>query len=98
MAYSYTVFVYDIFGLSEEVTVMRPFTSISPSVNLMHHGLVAKSPDSPTVAVAVKSLQLLHRFRQWKPSVSIEAFTKVVCDYYTVCLHLSTVLQTNWAR
>lgn len=86
--YAYSVGVYDIFTLTERLTIQRSADSISPAIDLMRHGYLAKTPIRPTVAVAVATLQLLYRLRQCKPSYSIEAFTKVVCDYYNVCLSL----------
>ncbi|KAI0684178.1 hypothetical protein BC835DRAFT_1409208 [Cytidiella melzeri] len=48
----------------------------------MRHGFLAKSPSKPTIAISLKTLELLYRLRQRKASYSIEAFTKVLCDYY----------------
>ncbi|KAI0686720.1 hypothetical protein BC835DRAFT_1408502 [Cytidiella melzeri] len=42
------------------------------------------TPSRPTVAVSLKTLELLYRLRQCKASYSVEAFTKVICDYYQV--------------
>ena len=60
----------------------------TPALDLMRQGFVAKTPQSPEIAVSVKTLQLLYWLRRRKPSFSIEAFAKVVCDFYTVRLHI----------
>ncbi|KAI0685393.1 hypothetical protein BC835DRAFT_1290305, partial [Cytidiella melzeri] len=51
---------------------------------LMMHGYIAKSPSRPTIAVSVDTLKWLYHLRQRKPNYSIEAFAKVVCDYYNI--------------
>ncbi|KAI0338442.1 hypothetical protein BDW22DRAFT_1337893, partial [Trametopsis cervina] len=80
----YTVAIFDIFTGAREFTVHRPPDSLSPAIDLMRHGYIAKSPTSPNIAVSVKTLDLLYRLRQRKPSYSIEAFVKVVCDFYNI--------------
>ncbi len=82
--YPYSVDIYDHLTLARTITVYRHADSPSPALDLMRHGYLAKSPSKPTVAVAVVTLELLYRLRQRKPSYSIEAFAKVVCDYYNV--------------
>ena len=84
--YVYRVDAYDIFTRAAQLTVQRRADSISPAIDLIRHGYLAKSPTKPTVAVAIATLELLYRLRQRKPSFSIEAFAKVVCDYYNVRL------------
>ncbi|KAI0692610.1 hypothetical protein BC835DRAFT_1277453 [Cytidiella melzeri] len=82
--YSYTVNVFDITTLARVLTVQRHADSTSLALDLMLHSYVAKSPSRPTIAVSVETLQLLYRLHQRKPSYSIEAFAKVVCDYYNI--------------
>lgn len=84
--YKYTVYVYCIFTLEEECTVTRLPESTSPALDLLAHGYVAATPRTPNVAISVKTLRLLHHLRLRKPSLSIEAFTKVICDFYKVSL------------
>lgn len=84
LQYEYTVEVYDIRTLRTELTIDRSPDSTSPAIDLIRHGYIAKTPRKPTVAVSIDTLQLLYRFRQRKASISMEAFAKVVCDYYSV--------------
>lgn len=84
IAYEWSVEVFDIFTLQEEITIERRPTSTSPALDLMAEGWVAKTPQSPNAAVSIATLQLLHRLRQRKASFSFESFAKVVCDYYQV--------------
>lgn len=81
---TYHVKVYDLFTLQDKITIFRPADSISPALDLLEHGYLARTPRRPEVAVSIKTLDLLYRLRQRKASFSIEAFAKVVCDYYMV--------------
>ncbi|KAI0681926.1 hypothetical protein BC835DRAFT_1311737, partial [Cytidiella melzeri] len=82
--YLYTVNVFNIDTLARLLTVHQRADSISPALDLMRNGYVAKSPSKPTVAVSINTLALLYQLRQRKPLYSIEAFAKVVCDYYNM--------------
>lgn len=76
--------VFDIFTLRKSITVDRDNDSLSPAIDLLRYGYVAKTPRKPQYAVHVKTLELLYTLRQYKASFSIEAFAKVVCKYYKV--------------
>ena len=78
--------VYDLWTLQSTLSITRDASSLSPALDIMAHGFIAKTPVRPTVAVSIRTLQLLYRLRQRKASLSIEAFAKVVCDYYNVSL------------
>ncbi|KAI0686688.1 hypothetical protein BC835DRAFT_1417541 [Cytidiella melzeri] len=60
----------------------------------MRYGYLAKTSSRPTVAISLKTLELLYRLRQRKASYSVEAFAKVLCDYYQIPYrrHLQEVL------
>ncbi|KAI0346613.1 hypothetical protein BDW22DRAFT_1462444 [Trametopsis cervina] len=75
----------DVLGVGQTfIHAIRDAGRISPALDLMRHGFLAKTPTRPTAAVSVKTLELLYRLRQRKASYSIEAFTKVLCDYYQI--------------
>ncbi|KAJ3541684.1 hypothetical protein NM688_g6049 [Phlebia brevispora] len=96
--YSYTFRVYDIFTLDVEKTVMRPASSTIPLLDMAAAGYLGKTPVNPTVGTSFRTLELLYRLRQRQPSLSIEAFMKVVCDYYSMPYrrHLRTVLADSF--
>lgn len=77
--------VFDFYTLETRTSVQRQPDSTNPAVDLMAHGYIAKTPNKPQVAVSVRTLELLYRLRNRKASFSIEAFAKVMCDYYKVC-------------
>lgn len=81
----YSLIVYELFGLQSTITVDRPPSSISPAINIAEHGFLAKTPVLPNAAIGFKTLELFHRLRLRKASFSVEAFTRVLCDYYMVC-------------
>ena len=83
--YPYTLTVLDIFSLQTKVTVYRPATSNCPALDLALHGYLPKTPMKPEMAVGLRTLELFHRVRLRKASLSVEAFTRVICDYYEVC-------------
>lgn len=80
----YTLEVLDIFSLKDTFTVFRKQSSISPAIDFAFQGYIVKTPVAPTIAVSTRTLELFHQIRQRKPSISIEAFTKVICDRYLV--------------
>jgi hypothetical protein len=82
--FQYCVNVYDLKSLAKTITVSRDVNGLSPALDHMRHGYLAKSPTRPMVAISINTLDLLYRIRQRKPSFSIEAFAKVVCDHYNV--------------
>lgn len=85
MSYRWTLQqAFDLFTLTDQVQIERREDSISAAIDLMRHGWVAKTPDNLVAGVSIKTLELFHRLRQRKPSLSAEVFTKVVCDYYQV--------------
>ena len=83
--YPYHVTVMDIFTMAEDVTVHRPATSTAPAVDIALHGYLCKTPGKPKIAVGFQTLELFHRVRLRKASLSVEAFTRVICDYYEAC-------------
>ena len=76
--------VYDLFTLEHSLKISRDPSSLSPALDFMRCGYITKTAKSPDVAVSVKTLELLYRLRQRRASFSVEAFTKVICDYYQV--------------
>lgn len=84
--YNYEVSVIEIFTMQQRITFSRSETSVSPPIDLAAHGFLAKTAVAPEVAVGFRTLELFHRIRLRKASMSVEAFTKVLCDYYQVLI------------
>lgn len=81
----YSLDVYELFGMETTLTINRPASSTSVAVDIAEHGFLAKTPILPNAAVGFRTLELFHRLRLRKASFSVEAFTRVLCDYYLVC-------------
>ena len=76
--------VYDLFSLESTLKISRDPSSVSPALDFIRHGYITKTTKAPNVAVSLRTLELLYRLRQRRASFSVEAFAKVVCDYYQV--------------
>lgn len=82
--HGFEIDVFDIFTLDNRKFIHRDSTSPSIADALMCNGYVGSSPESPTLAFSVRTLDLFRSIRLRKPSFSVEAFTKVLCDLYNV--------------
>lgn len=98
MQYEYTFSTINIFTLETSKTIMRPASSVNAAIDIARHGYLAKTPSSPSAGVSFTTLELFHRIRLRKPSLSVEAFTKVLCDYYSIPFrrHLHEVLGNTY--
>ncbi|KAG6883279.1 hypothetical protein C0993_007001 [Termitomyces sp. T159_Od127] len=61
-------------------------------------GYLGTTPETPTLALSLWMLELYYRIWRWKPSSSIEAFAKVLCDLYIIpyCRHYQTRLSNTF--
>jgi hypothetical protein len=80
--------VFDLFLLESQGCVIWQLDSVSSVLDLMQNGYIAKIPGKPQVAVTVRTLELLYYLRNHKALFSIEAFAKVICNYYLVYIPL----------
>lgn len=82
--YSFTIEAVDLYTLKTSTFIHRTSSSLSPALNLMDAGYIGNSPEKPSLAISLTTLELFLRIRLRKPSFSTEAFAKVICDYYSV--------------
>lgn len=82
--YLYTVFIFNIFLGLRSVTLSRRSDSLSLTLDFIAQGILVKTPTSPNVGIAIKTLELFYRIQLQKPSMSAEAFAKILCDYHKV--------------
>ena len=54
-------------------------------------GYLGNKPLSPNLAISIRMLELYRKLRLRKPSFSVKAFTKVVCDLDLVSLMMTTL-------
>lgn len=79
----FDIFVINLYTLEHTTTIHRT-PDTEAAVALVRNGYVGASPQTPTLAISLKTLELYRRLRLRKPSFSYEAFTKVLCDLYNV--------------
>ncbi|KAG1737240.1 hypothetical protein EDB19DRAFT_1895912 [Suillus lakei] len=82
--YDFTVNTIDIFTLESSASISQSADCLSPSVALMSRGYIGNTPYQPSFAVAIQTLKLFCLLQLCKPSLSVEAFAKVICDTYAV--------------
>lgn len=75
--------VLDIYSLENRRTFLRNADQRTP-VALAQAGYLAASPLHVSLAISFKTLALFRTLRLRKPSLSFEAFAKVICDSYNV--------------
>lgn len=90
-----TINILDLYTLERTSTIHRSQTSTSIALDLARDGYMSSTPVSPSYAMSFKTLELFHRLRLRKPSFSAEAFTKVICDLYTVCRIINSLFYTH---
>ncbi|KAI5984616.1 hypothetical protein EDD15DRAFT_2390391 [Pisolithus albus] len=64
------------------INVPRTDDIASPVEALVLAGYLSPTPISPTIAISISTLELYRLLRLRKPSFSVEAYTKVICDLY----------------
>lgn len=89
-SYSFTITIVDIFTLQTSTFIRRDADSLSPAIDLVRAGFLSHVPMSPSVAISLRTLEHFRHLRLRKPSFSVEAYVKVICDTYKVLL-LSTL-------
>ncbi len=67
-----------------DTAIVRRSSTQNPAEALVLNGYLGAVPDHPSIVVSLDTLQLFHDIRRFKPSFSVEAFTKMVCYKYIV--------------
>lgn len=84
ISFDFEIDVIDIYTLQSTAIIRCEASVLTVSEALVLSGYVGASPLSPTIAMSLSTLELYRRIRLRKPSFSIEAFAKVICDLYNV--------------
>ena len=80
---SFSIELLDIYTLESSVVV--PYSNDEfPIHALAKTGYLGNTPTTPSLAISFRTLEFFRRTRLRKPSFSVEAFTKVICDLYAV--------------
>ena len=78
---NFTINVIDIYTLDVSTIILRQGHP-SATVALVASGYIGTSPIHPQLAISIRTLELFRRLRLRQPSLSIQAFAKVICDLY----------------
>ncbi|KAG6835432.1 hypothetical protein H0H93_001533 [Arthromyces matolae] len=84
LAYDFTIATVDLYTLANSMDIKRSAASPSVASALVANGYMGTSPENPTLALSLRTLDLYHTLRRRKPSFSIDAFSKVICDLYAI--------------
>lgn len=82
--HGFTIEIVDLFTL-ESHTFIPCEDDILTSVALVTAGYLGHVPHTPSVVFSLRTLEHYWLIRSRKPSFSVEAFSKVICDSYKVC-------------
>ena len=92
-----TIRVLDFYTLQNEVEYsVRAGQRTSEA--LVTAGYLPNSPTSPSIAISIKTLELLRSLRLFKASFSTEAFTKLICHSYLVSNYTCIYTSLNLIR
>ncbi|KAK7447347.1 hypothetical protein VKT23_014057 [Stygiomarasmius scandens] len=81
--YSFTINVLNIYDLAQTTTIQRD-EKTPASIALVNAGFLGNAPEQPSVAVSLRTLELLFSIKLHKASFSIEAFARVLCHQYGI--------------
>jgi hypothetical protein len=73
----------DMFTQETRLPVVLPDNKVIVP-HLISRGYLPTTPINPLVAISLRTLEFYKLLQQRKPSFSVEAFTKVLCDLYGV--------------
>lgn len=85
--YDFDIDIVDMYSLARTAAIQRKATDTTV-IAMAEQGYLATTPISPSLAITFNTLEHFRLLRLRKPSFSIEAFAKVLCDSYAVCLPL----------
>ncbi len=98
--HNFTIDVIDIHTLQNEAIIPRAnIINISAASALVRAGYLPSSPETPSLAVSLRTLDLFRTLCLFKPNLSIEAFAKTVCHLYAVRIPLNSLQRTfiHWS-
>ncbi|KAJ3926014.1 MAG: hypothetical protein NXY57DRAFT_1051549 [Lentinula lateritia] len=75
--------VVDIYTLERSTRITRDENTNS-SKALVQAGYLGTSPEQPSLAVSLRTLELFYTLRLFKPNLSVEAFAKSICYLYSM--------------
>ena len=83
----FSINVYDMTTLETRIEIPRRQDQ-STAEALVAAGYLGNAPIMPSVAISLKTLEMLRSIRLFHALFSLEAFTKLVCHTYVVGFHV----------
>ncbi|KIM53539.1 hypothetical protein SCLCIDRAFT_31812 [Scleroderma citrinum Foug A] len=80
--YNFSLDSINIYMLESSINVPRAEDIASPVEALVLAGYLSPTPIFPTIAISISTLKLYHLLHLHKPSFSIKAYAKLICDLY----------------
>ncbi|CDO69485.1 hypothetical protein BN946_scf184662.g5 [Trametes cinnabarina] len=81
--YEFTIKAINIYTMTSSLRVLRTLNQ-SACEALVRRGYLGNSPVNPSLAVSLKTLELLCNLKLVKPSFSFEAYAKLICLIYYI--------------
>ncbi|KAI0323240.1 hypothetical protein GY45DRAFT_1213278, partial [Cubamyces sp. BRFM 1775] len=81
--YAFTIEAVDLYNMTSSLSISRSADQ-SALEALVRHGYLGNSPVNPSLAISLRTLELLRCLKLVKPSFSIEAFAKLACLMYFI--------------
>ncbi|KAF9058384.1 hypothetical protein BDP27DRAFT_1241338, partial [Rhodocollybia butyracea] len=81
--YDFDIDIIDIHNLARVAVIPREST-MEGAVALVKAGFLGATPHTPSLAISLRTLEFLYTIRLFRPSFSVEAFTKVVCSLLSI--------------
>ena len=82
----FSIDIFDIYSLETTAEIPVLVDTANDAVALVSAGYLGTSPVKPTLAISLRTLELLRCVRLFKASFSMEGFAKLLCHYYKVCI------------
>ncbi|KAK7045872.1 hypothetical protein VNI00_007301 [Paramarasmius palmivorus] len=79
----FVIDVIDIYNLAREVNITTK-PDEGRVISIARAGYLATTPTYPSLAISFRTLELYRVLRLFKPSLSVEAFAKVLCHEYMI--------------
>ncbi|KAG2120942.1 uncharacterized protein F5147DRAFT_741824 [Suillus discolor] len=91
-SYDFEIECIDIYTLSNTTHIQCHTNVKTVSEALVLNSYIGATPESPSIAISLRTLELYYRIRLQKPSFSAEAFMKVLCDLYNAAFDVYNIV------
>lgn len=82
---------YHLFSAREHMRPIRQKHNELANISLIREGLLGCSPEAPSVAFSLETLELYHRLRRRHGQLSIQTMARVLCDFHDVSYYYQCI-------